>query len=1481
MPPTSQADRHARSRTLYDPSFEHDACGVGFVARLSGKPAREILDLGLEALRRLAHRGAVAADGKSGDGAGVLTQIPTTLFLDEADGLGCRLAEADQLAVGMVFLPSGDTSSVPALSAALEKHGFRVLGWRDVPVDPLALGRRARDTQPTVRQVLAVPRADVEPEERERQLYLARKQFEREVQPGYICSLSSRTVVYKALCAAHQLPAFYPDLADPRFETALVVYHQRFSTNTLPTWQLAQPFRLLAHNGEINTLWGNRAWMRAREADLPREIQPALQADGSDSANIDETLELLARNGRSLAHSLSMIVVPAWEEAQDLDPKLRAFYRYHAPFMEPWDGPAALTFSDGGTVGAALDRNGLRPCRYKVTRDGLVVAGSEVGVLDLDPDEVVEKGRLGPGQMLLVDLERNRLYHDAEIKRELADAKPYDQWSQIRQLAHEVIRDEPAETHDDEALTLRQRIYGLTREDLKLILGPMAEQGRGPSYSMGDDTPIPPLAQRPRSIYAFLRQRFAQVTNPAIDPIREKTVMSLRTWVGPRPLLHEEGPLAPVVELPSPILTVPQLDELGRVAELPVARLACVFFPDRGQLRPALDELCHMAEVAVREGARLLVLSDRDITEALAPIPMALAVGAIHHHLLWAGRRARTGLIVDAGDCWDDHHVAVLIGYGASAVCPRLALCTARRLGSSSGEASLVQALEFGLRKIMSKMGISTVTSYRGGQHFDALGLADEVMDRCFVGTPSRIGGFTFAQLADHIIERHQEALGSPEGSKLADFGRIRYRRDGEYHRWQPPAVRALHRAVGTGRHAGAQPDASAWEEFAELAGRGSPAKLRDLLDVTSDRPALAADQVELPQSIARRFVSSAMSLGALSPEAHRTLTIAMNRLGGRSNTGEGGEDVECYEPLANGDRAEAKIKQIASGRFGVTTQYIARAEELEIKISQGSKPGEGGQLPAHKVTALIARLRHTQPGVSLISPPPHHDIYSIEDLAQLIYDLKRCNPEATVGVKLVSEAGVGTVAAGVAKAYADFVVISGSSGGTGASPLSSIKYAGSPWELGLAETQQVLVRNGLRSRVRLRVDGGFMTGRDVLIAALLGAEEFSFGTAPLVAMGCDMARQCHLDTCPTGIATQRADLRKRFRGSPEQVVRYFLRVGEEVQHLLAELGLSSLDEAVGRVDLLQQVEHTAGLDLAPLLAQVPGDASRCLSPRNDRPEEEEPFEEALLGRVISAIESGDVFSEVKTIRNSDRSVGARLAGALALHPRYGTLPAGSVTLHCSGAAGQSFGAYLVAGQRLILVGEANDYVGKGLCGGEIILRPTGFARPAPHRHVILGNVALYGATSGRLFAAGRSGERFAVRNSGAVAVVEGSGDHCCEYMTGGCVVVLGETGINFGAGMSGGSAYVLDEEGIFPRNANPELLRWTRPDSSQLEEVRQLVEAHYHSTESARGRMLLDHWNGFGPQFWLVQPKERDQNVESTEQRIERAEPNEIVRRT
>src|SRR5437867_2306490 len=1371
----------ARARGL-DPWREQDACGVGFVARASGRRSADIARLALQALARVAHRGAAATD-RSGDGAGLLTQIPAPLFYREAARRGLALVPGQPFAVGSFFLPREHDAlgrATAIIEEVLCREGLPVLGWRDVPVDLEVLGAGARASCPTIRQaVIAAPDGGRHDDTTwERSLYLARRTIERRI-------------------------------------------------------------------------------AEAGPGDAVDRLKPVIWSEGSDSASLDNALELLVRSGRDPVHALMMLVPEAHEGAVEMEPALRGFYEFHECLVEPWDGPAALAFSDGVLVGSALDRNGLRPCRYKITCDGLVVAGSETGLVDLDPQEVVESGRLGPGELLVVDTRRKAILHDAEAKREVARRRPYARWAarNIRPLRPTTPAPGPAALAEPERVA-RQLAFGWSHEDLRYVLEPMGAGGQDAVWSMGDDTPIPPLAHIPPTLYVYLRQRFAQVTNPPIDPLRETLVMSLRMHLGRRGSLLADRPDGlRLVRNEHPVLLEAEMAALRAGAGVQAVALDATWnaAPPAGPdaLRAALDGLCRAAGRAVREGARILVLSDRAADRERAPLPMLLAVGAVHHHLLANGLRTQLGLVAEAGDAWDVHHVAALIGYGAEAVHPWLALEAVRaQAPEEDARFRFRTAAEKGLLKIISKMGISTLSSYCGAQIFEALGLGAEVIDRCFTGTVSTIGGIGFTEIAEDVLAR-QRAAYPPLASAppaLPDHGRVRYRRDGEDHAWSPPLVRAMQDAV-------AAKTPQAFGAFQSRVAARAPASPRDLLTIRRETP-VPLDEVEPVEAIRRRFVSTAMSLGALSPEAHRTLAIGMNRMGARSNCGEGGEDPDSYAPLPRGDRADNRIKQVASGRFGVTTQYLVRADELEIKMAQGSKPGEGGQLPGHKVTALIARLRHSVPGVPLISPPPHHDIYSIEDLAQLIHDLKQVNPRARVGVKLVAEAGVGRVAAGVAKAYADYVLVSGHNGGTGASPLSSIKHAGSPWELGLAETQALLIENGLRHRIEVRVDGGFKTGRDVVIAALLGAEAYGFGTAALVAIGCAMARQCHLNTCPTGIATQRPELRAKFRGTPEQVVAYFTWIAEDVRRILAELGARSLDEIIGRVDLLERVDRpevprAQMLDLSALLALPPsspgGESRRRTIERNDRPGVESLDEEIL--RVLGPrLENGRPFAGVYDIGNHHLTVGARIAGRIAQRHGSTGLPEGSVRLRFRGSAGQSFGAFLVRGVHLALEGEANDYVGKGLSGGEIVIRPFRDAlyAGATHEHVILGNTALYGATAGMLFAAGRAGDRFAVRNAGAVAVIEGAGHHCCEYMTAGVVLVLGAVGRNFGAGMSNGVAYVLDETETFSARCNFDMVRVEPLAEADERAVLELVHQHLAKTGSPRAREVLGAWDRY-----------------------------------
>ncbi len=1490
--------------TLHRPELERDSCGVGVVAHIRGERSHRVLRLGLDSVANVTHRGAVNADGKTGDGAGVMTHLPYRILRAFLETSGAAPVADEDLAVGVFFLPADRPDAGGRAKALAEeilaRRGCGLLGWRPVPVNPDALGRLARETMPEIVQFLLSRPAGLDDAAFARRLCLARLEIESRVRVEslsgvYLPSLSHRLVNYKGFMVASTVSEFYPDLVDPDFETAVCLYHQRFSTNTFPTWALAQPFRMLCHNGEINTVKGNRNWFRARVGQFASELwgeevallRHAIDPDGSDSSSLDAVLELLVLSGRSLPHAMAMLVPPAWKIDPFTPPAVEDFFRYHSCFSEPWDGPAALAFSDGVQVAACLDRNGLRPARYKLTSDGIFSLGSEVGTCELPDGEVVRKGRLGPGEMILVEMDKGEVVLDREIKERLAAQQPYGAWLREHQTRFSALvppapQPTPDPEHDPLTHSQLQVANGYNQEELDLILAPMVLAGQEGISSMGDDAALSVLSRQPKTLFTYFKQLFAQVTNPPIDPIREHLVMSLEADLGPeRNLLVEAPGHARVVHLDSPLLFGHQLEALRRMDALPASALDLTWPVANGPggLVAALDDLCTKAEAAVDGGARLLVLTDRATSHERAAIPSLLAVGAVHQHLGRAGKRMRASLVADTAEVRDPHQLACLIGFGATAVCPWLAHETVRELieknakGKFDGitvEAGLGKfhsALEKGLLKILSKMGISVLNSYQGAQIFEAVGIAGPVIERCFPGTPSQIAGVGFPEIAAESLARHtaayREAVPNGHGElDLGDPGFFRFRRDGEVHAVSGGVIKNFHTFVKSGK-------AEDYERYVAELKHNRPHALHDLFElVPGEGGPIPLDEVEPVEAVRRRFTTAAMSLGAISPEAHETLAIAMNRIGGKSDSGEGGEDPRRFAPYPNGDWGNSKIKQVASGRFGVSASYLVSAEEIEIKMAQGAKPGEGGQLPGHKVNGLIARLRNTQPGVTLISPPPHHDIYSIEDLAQLIHDLKQVNPAAKVTVKLVAETGVGTVAAGVAKAKADIILISGHDGGTGASPISSIKHAGLPWELGLAEAQQVLMLNGLRERVTLRADGGMRTGLDIVHAAILGAEEFNFGTIALIAMGCVYVRRCHLNNCPVGVATQDPKYRAKFKGEVEHVVNFFNAVSEEVRGHMAFLGVRRLDDLVGRPGYLRQrhvPDHPKAnlVDLGRILADVAEKSGRdlsrrCLLPRNDGAPKEPPLDDRILADLGDRIATKTPASLHYPVKNTHRNLGTRLSGAVArLHGDHG-VSEGTFDIHFEGSAGQSFGTFLCGGVRLTLVGEGNDYVGKGMAGGEIRIRPREVRGFDPAGNVILGNTVMYGASGGRLFANGRAGERFCVRNSGGTAVVEGIGDHGCEYMTRGTVVVLGPTGKNFGAGMSGGEAFILDEEERFGRLLNAEMVEIGRlePDSVSAAKLRDLVEAHVEATGSGKGKALLGDWDQALAAFWLVRPK-------------------------
>lgn len=1524
-------------------SEERDACGVGFIAHRQNGANHEILAKALTALTCLEHRGGCSADQDSGDGAGILTAIPWELFQQE----GINVSDTGNVAAGMIFLPQ-DQESAKKVKAIFEQvaaeEKLTVLGWRVVPVRSEVLGIQAKENQPQIEQVFLAS-ADKSGDELERELYIARRRIVKAAknisQEFYICSLSSCTIVYKGMVRSAVLGEFYQDLKNPAFKTAFAVYHRRFSTNTMPKWPLAQPMRLLGHNGEINTLLGNINWMMAREATLDHpvwngranEFKPFVNTDSSDSATLDNVLELLVRSGRCPLEALMMMVPEAYKNQPSLQnyPEIVDFYEYYSGLQEAWDGPALLVFSDGKRVGATLDRNGLRPARYLITKDDYIVVGSEAGVVGFPEANILEKGRLGPGQMIAVDLTSNEILKNWEIKQRIAKLYPYGDWlQQYRQELKELVKlsavngdsnghhgtDNGHLTTDipEKQTLLQQQIaFGYTTEDVEMVIQPMAHTGAEPTFCMGDDIPLAVLSEKPHLLYDYFKQRFAQVTNPPIDPLREKLVMSLTLELGERGNLLEPKPEhARRLKLDSPVLTETELAAI-KLSGFATAELSTLFSIAAGPegLKVAVEALQKQAAESVRAGAKILILSDKipptllfkggeatisGISADFIYIPPLLAIGAVHHYLIREGVRMKTSLVVHTAQCWSTHHFACLFGYGAGVVCPYMALDTVRdwwsdpktqqfmkrgkisALTLEQAIANYRQAVESGLLKILSKMGISLLSSYQAAQIFEAIGIGGDLLALGFRGTTSRIGGLSCKELAQEVLSYHRKAFPELTAKKLENLGFVQYRPGGEYHSNCPELVKALHKAVDGNKY----DHYKVYKQY--LQGRPTTA-LRDLLDFASERPSIPIEEVESVTEIAKRFCTGGMSLGALSREAHETLAIAMNRIVGKSNSGEGGEDAVRYKVLndvdssgnsptfphlsglRNGDTASSAIKQVASGRFGVTPGYLASAKQIEIKIAQGAKPGEGGQLPGPKVSPYIAMLRRSKPGVTLISPPPHHDIYSIEDLAQLIFDLHQINPKAQVSVKLVAEIGIGTIAAGVAKANADIIQISGHDGGTGASPLSSIKHAGSPWELGLSEVHRVLMENGLRDRVILRVDGGLKSGWDILVASLMGAEEFGFGSIAMIAEGCIMARVCHLNTCPKGVATQNEELRQRFTGIPDHVVNFFYFVAEEVRSLLAKLGYRSLTELTGRADLLTvhsdvNLAKTQSINLDCLTKLPDAKQNRSWLVHEEVHSNGSVLDDQILADtdIQAAISNQSTISKTFTVVNTDRTVGSRLAGVIA--SQYGDSGfEGQINLNFQGSAGQSFGAFNLPGLTLALIGEANDYVGKGMHGGEIIIKPPAEANYDPSQNVIVGNTCLYGATGGVLFANGLAGERFAVRNSKGTAVIEGAGDHCCEYMTGGAVVVLGKVGRNIGAGMTGGLGYFLDEDGTFPKLVNKAFVKIQRVvTEAGAKQLYDLIKAHGDRTSSPKAQLILQNWSEYLPKFWqVVPPSEAD----------------------
>ena len=1481
---------------LYDSAYEHDACGVGMVVNIHGNKSHELVDNALKVLENMRHRGAEGADNKTGDGAGILLQIPHEFILLQ----GIPVPEKGKYGTGIVFLPKDSKRQQDILSVMIEeveREGLSLIRLRDVPTNPACLGETALASEPDIKQVFVTGVSDERVPTFERTLYLIRKRVERRVADPdfYICSLSSLTIIYKGMLSSLQLRQYYPDLTNKYFTSGLALVHSRFSTNTFPTWSLAQPFRLLAHNGEINTIRGNRGWMRARESVLSSEaigdvkdISPIVQPGMSDSASLDNVFEFFVMSGLSLPHAMALMVPESFNDKNPISEDLKAFYEYHSILMEPWDGPAALLFSDGRYAGGMLDRNGLRPARYTITKSDTMVVASEVGVMDLDPSEVAEKGRLQPGKILLIDTREGKIYYDGEIKERLAAEHPYRQWLSTNRIQLEKLKSGRKVDNAVPDLARRERMFGFGAEDVDKIIVPMCVNGQEPTAAMGNDTPLAVLSDRPQSLFNYFRQQFAQVTNPAIDSIRESLVMSLTEYIGRvgSGILRPDASNCKMVRLPHPILNNTQLDILCniRYKGFNTVKLPMLFERDKGEdgLRSALDHLCKEAARSVDEGYNYIILTDREVDRTRVAIPSLLAISAVHHYLISVGKRVQTALIVESGEIREPMHAALLLGYGASALCPYMVFAVLDDLvkrekiqeNYATAEANYINAMKKALLKIMAKMGISTIRSYRGAKIFEAVGLSESLLKAYFGTETSTIGGIGLETIARDAIAMHDEAFAQDlETDFLPNFGQFHYRKDGVRHAWNPETIATLQLATRTG-------DYGKYKEFARLVDHEKDAIfIRDFLDFKRAATPIALDKVEPVSAIVKRFVAGAMSFGALSKEAHEAICLAMNQLGTRSNTGEGGEDNERFHAEVDGISLSSKTKQVASGRFGVTTEYLVNAEEIQIKVAQGAKPGEGGQLPGFKVDSVIAKTRHSIPGISLISPPPHHDIYSIEDLAQLIFDLKNANPKAAISVKLVAESGVGTIAAGVAKAKADLIVISGAEGGTGASPASSMRFAGIPPEIGLSEARQTLVKNGLRGYVRLQVDGQLKTGRDVILMALLGAEEFGFGTSLLIVLGCVMMRKCNLNTCPLGVATQNPELRRHFMGKYQYLVNYFTFLAEEVREYLSEMGYERLEDIVGHTELIirkpvEKGSKAALLDFSRLLFQ---EDSKCpLCHTTEQPHDlDDVLDHQIIRSAHLAIEEREEVNLDYAIKNTDRAVGTMLSGLIA--SKYGEegLPDATINVKFKGSAGQSFGAFLVKGVNFKLEGEANDYFAKGLSGGRIAILPPVRSNFNAEDNTIAGNTGLYGATSGELYVNGKVGERFAVRNSGAIAVVEGAGDHCCEYMTGGRVVVLGETGRNFAAGMSGGVAYVWDKRHDFDYFCNMDMVEINLvEESSYRKELHELIRQHYLYTGSKLARQMLDDWPRYVEDFIQVVPIEykrvlQEEQVRKLKQKI------------